>query len=1016
MTDTHYRLYRHTEDESALVDAIATGRELVAGTSPMDPWFLPRSVNLAELCAQLFARTDDEALLDEGIALARGTQSRPGPDDVRHQGARVLTMLLRWKAEDTGDASFLEEADRISREAVRVTPRQAEQLADRARVLLRLHRMTGRLGALRSSIEAGLEAWEHTARDDPDREERGHVLVDGLRSLHDLTGEREALEHGMAVAKAELERDPAPDSSWRLALASFRSLNPEGLEEATVLLQGFLAAIPADHRERSRATSALGLIFLSRYLRAGPLAFLQEAIALLRADGPQSTPATRNSLAEALNMLYHRTGDPAALAEAAEVGRDLVSSTLVDAPYRSLYLGNFADYLFALWRITGAERLVAESVATGRAAVVAAGGDLAHRADNLARLADRLLAVAREADRPDLVTEAVDAARQAVRFSSDAGRHRAVHLHVLGRTLLRQGATEGDRAVLAEARKVLSQAVEDPGASADDRIAASREWAEAALLLDDPADAERAFLRAVDDLVERAGPVLAWADREHRIRLAGNLPSDAAAAAIAAGHLESAVALLEQSRGMLLTEALHTRIDVDSLERYSPELAEDFRTVSRELGEIDLLQPTTDSGPAPAWAADRRIELGRAWRRICRRVQEVPGFEEFLLPPALTAVGDATGGGTVVIVNVSAWRCDALLVTGDHVELVPLPDLSLEDCATRTGQYLHAVQDYREAVRLLVRTRHEACEGAGAAAHQRHHAAKLAVLATRSAVEDTLTDALAWLWDTVAEPVVAHLRLSRDSRRRLWWCPTGPLSLLPLHAAGHPGDLDRSLLHRAVSSYAPTLRALVTAHRSREAVPDPKLLVIAMPNGPGQPPLPDAARERDHLRSLFPPPTRTVLSDDVATRDMVLGLLPSHRWIHFSCHGEEIVGAPAQSRLLLADGPLTVAGLIAARPSGEFAFLSACQTAASGVILLNETITLAATLHYAGYRHVIGTLWSVLDSVTADLAAAVYGELTASGRFRPASAARALHSAVLRLRTKYSDQPSVWAPYVHIGM
>ncbi|MFH0173791.1 CHAT domain-containing protein [Streptomyces cacaoi] len=1013
---TQYVLYRRTEDRSALADAVATARELVAATSPTDPGFLRRSVNLAELCSQLFALTDDETLLDEGITLARGTRSHPGQDDLKLHGARVLTMLLRWKAEDTGDASFLEEANRVSQEAVRLTPRQAEHLADHAHVLLRLHRTTGRLGALRSSIEAGLEALEHTASDDPRREERGHRAVDALRSLYELTGERDALERGMALAKAELERDPAPDSTWRLALASMLSLSPDGLEEATELLQGFLTAIPSDHRERSRATSGLGLIFTNRYLRAGPLVFLQEAIALFRADGPQASPATRNSLAEALSMLYHRTGDPAALAEAVDVGRDLVSSTSVDLPYRSLYLGNLAGYLLHLWRLTGDGQLVAEGLAIGRAAVVAAGGDLAHRADNLARLSVSLLAAGREADRPDLVAEAVDAARQAVGFSHDAGRHRVVHLRALGRALAFQGVTGDDRAVLAEARKVLSRVVGLPEASADDRIAASQEWAATAMHLDDPADAERAYLHAVDNLVEGAGPVLAWADREHHIRQAGNLPSDAAAAAIAAGHPESAVALLEQSRGMLLAEALHTRLDLGTLEANSPELAEEFRSVSRELSDIDLPQPTADGGPAPTWAADRRLELGRAWRRICRRVREVPGFEEFLLPPALTAVGDATGGGTVVIVNVSAWRCDALLVTGDLVEPVPLPDLSVENCATRAGRYLIAVQDYQEAVRLLVRARQEACEGAGAVAHQRHHAAKIAVLAARSAVENTLTDTLAWLWDTVAEPVVAHLRFGRGSRHRLWWCPTGPLALLPLHAAGHPGDPDRSLLDRAVSSYAPTLRALVTAHRAREAAPDPKMLVIAMPNGSGQPPLPDTARERDHLRSLFPPPLSTVLSDDDATRDMVLDLLASHRWIHFSCHGEEIVGAPAQSRLLLADGPLTVARLIAARPSGEFAFLSACQTAASGVTLLNETITLAATLHYAGYRHVIGTLWSVLDSVTADLSAAIYGELTASGRFRPASAAQALHSAVLRLRAQYSDRPSVWAPYVHIGI
>jgi CHAT domain-containing protein len=47
---------------------------------------------------------------------------------------------------------------------------------------------------------------------------------------------------------------------------------------------------------------------------------------------------------------------------------------------------------------------------------------------------------------------------------------------------------------------------------------------------------------------------------------------------------------------------------------------------------------------------------------------------------------------------------------------------------------------------------------------------------------------------------------------------------------------------------------------------------------------------------------------------------------------------------------------------GEFVFLSACKTAIGGVHILDEAITLAAALQHAGWRHVIATLWSVLDA------------------------------------------------------
>jgi CHAT domain len=46
----------------------------------------------------------------------------------------------------------------------------------------------------------------------------------------------------------------------------------------------------------------------------------------------------------------------------------------------------------------------------------------------------------------------------------------------------------------------------------------------------------------------------------------------------------------------------------------------------------------------------------------------------------------------------------------------------------------------------------------------------------------------------------------------------------------------------------------------------------------------------------------------------------------------------------------------------DLAFLSACQTAAGSVRLLDEAIHLAAAMQFVGYRHVIATLWTIDDS------------------------------------------------------
>jgi len=66
-------------------------------------------------------------------------------------------------------------------------------------------------------------------------------------------------------------------------------------------------------------------------------------------------------------------------------------------------------------------------------------------------------------------------------------------------------------------------------------------------------------------------------------------------------------------------------------------------------------------------------------------------------------------------------------------------------------------------------------------------------------LDEILTGLLGWLWTTVASPVLDALNLTgrldltdpdAARGRRLWWCPTGLLSFLPLHAAGR---YDREL-------------------------------------------------------------------------------------------------------------------------------------------------------------------------------------------------------------------------------
>jgi hypothetical protein len=117
------------------------------------------------------------------------------------------------------------------------------------------------------------------------------------------------------------------------------------------------------------------------------------------------------------------------------------------------------------------------------------------------------------------------------------------------------------------------------------------------------------------------------------------------------------------------------------------------------MGKDDARQP------------DRRRALAREWDDLVEQVRELDGFEDFLRPPPLQSLLKAAASGPVVIVNVSRWRCDALIITTKGTHSVALPDLSAADVAERVTAYL-AVLRGEKALRRA-RDVHHAHRGAG---------------------------------------------------------------------------------------------------------------------------------------------------------------------------------------------------------------------------------------------------------------------------------------------------------------
>ena len=486
---------------------------------------------------------------------------------------------------------------------------------------------------------------------------------------------------------------------------------------------------------------------------------------------------------------------------------------------------------------------------------------------------------------------------------------------------------------------------------------------------------------------------------------------------------------------MLWTQALHLRQDLAALQERAADLA---AVLEASRAVLNTSSTSLARGPATADDVDQvqaaeqqmleeRRRAARDWDAAVDQIRRIEGFEHFLRPVSFTDLRAVASGGPVVIVNISRHGSHALIVTpvtgpnpDPAVVVVDLPAAPIDTVIDQANTLLNA----------RGRTGHPATDWQ-TEEDDRHSVFKV----------------LAWCWQAIAEPVLTAVGLTQtpggriEDWPRVWWCPTGPATVLPLHAAGrHPrtttqyqamgeaAALADSVAGRVISSYTPTLATLTRA-RARPAPGRVRQLAVGVPEAPAYVPgatsLPAVPEELQVLaRYLSTPEHATHLLGLTATRQAVLEALPGHSWLHLSCHGVQHPADASLSAFLLHDQPLTLADLAALDlRETDLAYLAACQTATGDIRLLDEALHLAGALQLVGYRHVLATLWSISDAAAPAMADITYAHLldpdpdhtNLADQPKAARAPYALHLAVTRLRQSYPGEPLLWAPYIHLG-
>lgn len=226
------------------------------------------------------------------------------------------------------------------------------------------------------------------------------------------------------------------------------------------------------------------------------------------------------------------------------------------------------------------------------------------------------------------------------------------------------------------------------------------------------------------------------------------------------------------------------------------------------------------------------------------------------------------------------------------------------------------------------------------------------------------------------------------------------------------------MMELVISSYIPTISALLRAQSTRDSRAL-HVLAVAQPDALGEAvALPSATLEVATLQSLLRPTESTILVGRDATVNAATSALEKCTWAHFACHAFQDVEHPTKSAILLHDGHFTLANIArCSLQDAQFAFLSACQSATGSASLPNESVHIAAGLQFAGFRGVVGTMWSIHDDQAAFIAKQFYDQMFKDHAALPqaSEAARALHLAVQRLR-KQQAQLAQWVPFIHIGI
>jgi tetratricopeptide (TPR) repeat protein len=674
-----------------------------------------------------------------------------------------------------------------------------------ASVFYEAFNLTGDIGGLDHAIQLYRELLDMQPEGHIHRYSSLNALGKVLRAHSEKTGQPDHIEETILIHKEALALTRAGEHSWHSAcyklslslVASYKHTRRYAhLEEAIGIREQALDLRPVGDPDRPQSCSQLAILLLTRFRYTGDGLALDRAIVLHRealAFTPEDHPyryARYRALGRSLVARFGQTGTHLVLNEAIENYRQALALTPRGHPSRYWSCMNLAESLCILFKVSTiatspSKSPLPEAIELYREALDLHCASQGHKDRSYYNLAESLSARFTENGDDTIGREALELHRKALDLRGEDHRRRNISCYALAICLRRRFpedrgskademlglldkalrlGTRADplcwRILLARAEIFLSlgrhdEAVSDlhdvlssPQHDIPELLAGSLELL-ALISLDgvSPNHLEDLLLTysdAVDLLFVSTGFAL---DRSSQLqRVAGGTHMGARAFAVSRrmGDLHAGLAVLEGARGVIWSQALHTRNP--QLDGVPPDLQKKLQDILRatSLAQSDEwdsedVESSLESETFLS-AQDVLHQRHTQLQHIISDIRGLPGLRDFMRGPNVPALLATASKNPVVMLIANGSECHALVIRSPHEPMVAIP----LDISTK-------------ALQELILTGSASMRGAPASSESIEDSQRAMHISKRMSASHTT---LAKIWRAVVQPVIIHLQLA----------------------------------------------------------------------------------------------------------------------------------------------------------------------------------------------------------------------------------------------------------------